>query len=76
MSNERFKATTATPEQLEAIERFMKVIAELEGQTIKDVFAPGSTVRVTKHEGSYAAAIDVPIDNSLPSTTSGSAEEL
>lgn len=66
MTEERFKATTATPEQVEAIRKFMEVMAQLEGKSVEDVYTPGSSVRVTKVEGRYHAGIDMPIDNSIP----------
>ncbi|MHA3793056.1 hypothetical protein [Sphingomonas sp. YL-JM2C] len=66
MTEERFKATTATAEELAAITKFMELIAQLEGQTIDDLYKPGSSIRVTKQEGKFHAAIDVPIDNALP----------
>lgn len=65
MTEDRFKATTATPEQVEAIRKFMEVMARLEGKSVEDVYTPGSSVRVTKVEGRYHAAVDVPIDNSI-----------
>lgn len=65
MAQPRLKDTTATPEQVEAIRKLMEVMAELEGKTVEDVYTPGSTVRVTKSEGFYHAAIDVPVASSL-----------
>jgi hypothetical protein len=67
MTNDRFTATTATPEQVEAIRKFMEVMAQLEGKSVENIYTPGSSVRVTKSEGKYHAAIDVPIDNARPS---------
>lgn len=64
----RLKATTATAEEQAAIEKLMELMAQLEGKTIEDLYTPGSIVRVTKQEGKYHAAIDVPIDNSVPSS--------
>lgn len=68
MTEERFKATTATADEQAAIAKLMELMAQLEGKTIKDLYTPGSIFRVTKQEGKYHAAIDVPIDNSVPSS--------
>lgn len=64
--DKRVTSTTATKEQVEAIRKFMEVMAELEGKSVEDVYTPGSKVRVTKSKGKYHAAIDVPIHNAVP----------
>ena len=66
MAENRLTATPAAPEEQVAIEKFMAVIARLEGKTVKDLFAPGSILRITKQEGCYHVAVDVPIDHSVP----------
>ncbi|WP_198283225.1 hypothetical protein [Sphingomonas sp. PAMC 26617] len=43
-------------------------MAQLEDKAIEDLYMPGSIVRVTKQEGKYHAAIDVPIYNSVLSS--------
>lgn len=61
MSEDRFKATTANPDEKKAIEELMKIMAQLEGKEIHDLYTPGSKLRVERQEGRYHAAIDVPI---------------
>ena len=66
MTDDRFKMTTATAEEQAAIEKFMELMAHLEGKTIEDLYRPGSKLRVSKMDGKYHAAIDVPIENAVP----------
>lgn len=63
MTNDRLVATTATPEEVEIITKFMEIMAKLEGKSLEDLYTPGSSLRVTKIEGKYHAAIDLPADD-------------
>lgn len=61
---DRFKATTASPEAVDAVRKFMKAFAESlsEGETFEQVYKSGNA-RVTRQDGRFHAAIDVAIED-------------
>ena len=59
----RMIATTAIPEEVAAIEKFMRVFASSleDGQSKEETYSGGRKFRVTKMGGRFHAAIDVAI---------------